>query len=91
MIDRLQKNVRIVTPRYQQILGVKFFSGDVDEAVAFMFRQAGFRVAPFGTCFARLREDERYRRAMPAADLAIADFPLGDSCFNITASLRGRI
>src|SRR6266571_1146843 len=69
----LQTNVRIVTPRYQQILGIKFFNGDVDEAVAFMFRQGGFLVAPSGTCFARLCEDESYRRAMLAADLAIAD------------------
>src|SRR5881227_4255857 len=56
-----------------QILGVRFFGGDVDEAVAFMFRQGGFLVAPSGTCFTRLRDDESYRRAMLAADLAIAD------------------
>ena len=30
-------------------------------------------MAPSGTCFARLREDETYRRAVLAADLAIAD------------------
>src|SRR6266513_557620 len=69
----LQKNVRIVTARYQQILGIKFFNDDVDKAVAFMFAQGGFLVAPSGTCFARLREDEPYRRAMLSADLAIAD------------------
>jgi N-acetylglucosaminyldiphosphoundecaprenol N-acetyl-beta-D-mannosaminyltransferase len=57
----------------QQILGVRFFSGDVDEAVASMCRHGGFLVAPSGTCFARLREDKAYRRAVLAADLAIAD------------------
>jgi Teichoic acid biosynthesis proteins len=57
----------------QQILGIRFFSSDVDEAVAWMFRNGGFLVAPSGTCFARLREDQAYRRAMLAADLAIAD------------------
>jgi N-acetylglucosaminyldiphosphoundecaprenol N-acetyl-beta-D-mannosaminyltransferase len=57
----------------QQILGIRFFSGNVDEAVASMFRNGGFLVAPSGTCFARLREDESYRRAVLAADLAIAD------------------
>jgi exopolysaccharide biosynthesis WecB/TagA/CpsF family protein len=62
-----------VTSRYQQILGIKFFNGDVDKAVAFMFAQGGFLVAPSGTCFSRLRNDEPYRRAMLAADLAIAD------------------
>jgi N-acetylglucosaminyldiphosphoundecaprenol N-acetyl-beta-D-mannosaminyltransferase len=56
-----------------QILGIRFFNGDVDEAVASMFQRGGFLVAPSGTCFARLREDEKYRRAMLAADLAIAD------------------
>jgi N-acetylglucosaminyldiphosphoundecaprenol N-acetyl-beta-D-mannosaminyltransferase len=56
-----------------QILGIRFFNGDVSEAVTSMFRHGGFIVAPSGTCFARLREDETYRRAMLAADLAIAD------------------
>ena len=57
----------------RQILGLRFFNGDVDEAVASMFRDGGFLVAPSGTCFARLREDIMYRRAVLAADLAIAD------------------
>src|SRR6266536_3013182 len=57
----------------QQILGLRFFNGDVDEAVAFMHRHGGYLVAPSGTCFARLREDGPYRRAMLSADLAIAD------------------
>ena len=62
-----------MTPRYQQILGIHFFNGDVTEAVALMSQRGGFLIAPSGTCFARLREDETYRRAMVAADLAIAD------------------
>ena len=57
----------------RQILGLRFFNGDVDGAVTSMFRRRGFLVAPSGTCFARLREDERYRRAIVAADLTIAD------------------
>jgi N-acetylglucosaminyldiphosphoundecaprenol N-acetyl-beta-D-mannosaminyltransferase len=57
----------------RQILGISFFNGDVDEAVASMDRRGGCLVAPSGTCFARLREDEMYRRAVVAADLAIAD------------------
>jgi N-acetylglucosaminyldiphosphoundecaprenol N-acetyl-beta-D-mannosaminyltransferase len=57
----------------QQILGLRFFNGDVDEAIAVMHRHGGYLVAPSGTCFARLREDEPYRRAMLSADLAIAD------------------
>jgi exopolysaccharide biosynthesis WecB/TagA/CpsF family protein len=57
----------------QQVLGLRFFNGDVNEAVAFMHRHGGYLVAPSGTCFARLREDEPYRCAMLSADLAIAD------------------
>jgi len=56
-----------------QILGIQFFNGDVDQAVALMSRDGGILVAPSGTCFARLREDEMYQRALVAADLAIAD------------------
>jgi hypothetical protein len=57
----------------RQILGLQFFNGDVDEAVASMFQDGGFLVAPSGTCCARLREDEPYRGAKLSADLAIAD------------------
>jgi exopolysaccharide biosynthesis WecB/TagA/CpsF family protein len=57
----------------QQILGIRFFDGDLDAAVAFMSCHGGFLVAPSGTCFARLLEDEPYRRAVLAADLTIAD------------------
>ena len=56
-----------------QILGIQFFNGDVDDAVQSMIRRGGFLIAPSGTCFARLREDEWYRRAVLSADLAIAD------------------
>jgi exopolysaccharide biosynthesis WecB/TagA/CpsF family protein len=56
-----------------QILGIQFFNGDVEEAVAVMLRRGGFLAAPSGTCFRRLREDVSYRRAVIAADLAIAD------------------
>lgn len=38
-----------------------------------MIQRGGFLIAPSGTCFARLCEDEIYRRAILAADLAIAD------------------
>src|SRR6266571_4551200 len=56
-----------------QILGIQFFNGDVDDAVQSMIGRGGFLIAPSGTCFARLREDEKYRRAVLAADLAIPD------------------
>jgi len=65
-------DVNLMIPT-RQILGLRFFNGDVDEAVALMSQRGGFLVAPSGTCFTRLREDETYRRAVLAADLAIAD------------------
>ena len=65
-------DVHLMIPT-RQILGLRFFNGGVDEAVAFMHRHGGYLVAPSGTCFARLREDEPYRGAILSADLAIAD------------------
>src|SRR5262245_17947921 len=56
-----------------QFLGIHFFNGNVEEAVKSMVRHGGFLIAPSGTCFARLREDEQYRRAVLAADVPIAD------------------
>src|SRR4029077_4443496 len=53
----------------QQILGIRFFDGDVEEAVAFMFQHGGFLVAPSGTCFSRLRHDTAYRKAVINADV----------------------
>ncbi len=57
----------------QQILGIRFFNGDAEEAIGFMSRQGGFMVAPSGTCFSRLRHDTAYREAVTRADLAIPD------------------
>ncbi len=61
------------TGRFQQILGIKFLDGDVDEAIDIMSRHGGFMVAPSATCFARLQRDQPYRQAITNADLAIAD------------------
>src|SRR2546421_9413064 len=38
-----------------------------------MCEHGGFLVAPSGTCFARLSQDEAYRAAMINADVAIPD------------------
>jgi UDP-N-acetyl-D-mannosaminuronic acid transferase (WecB/TagA/CpsF family) len=58
---------------FQQVLGIKFFDGDADQAVDRIFREGGFLIAPSGTCFARLRRDVVYREAVIHADLAIPD------------------
>ena len=57
----------------EQILGIKFFNGQVDCAIDFISEHGGFLVAPSGTCFARLQRDEVYRRAVINADIAIPD------------------
>jgi exopolysaccharide biosynthesis WecB/TagA/CpsF family protein len=57
----------------QQILGIRFFDGDVEAAVECMLRDGGYLVAPSGTCFTRLRRDAAYRAAVTHADLAIPD------------------
>jgi exopolysaccharide biosynthesis WecB/TagA/CpsF family protein len=58
---------------FQQILGIRFFDGDVDEAIEQMLQNGGFLVAPSATCFARLRHDAAYRGAVVCADLALPD------------------
>jgi N-acetylglucosaminyldiphosphoundecaprenol N-acetyl-beta-D-mannosaminyltransferase len=62
-----------VTPRYQQILGVRFFNGTAADAVEHISRHGGLVVAPAAPSMVNLKYDEDYRRALAAADLAIAD------------------
>ena len=57
----------------QQILGLRFFDGTVQEAVERALNGGGLVVAPSGTCFTRLTEDARYRRAVSEADLVLPD------------------
>jgi UDP-N-acetyl-D-mannosaminuronic acid transferase (WecB/TagA/CpsF family) len=57
----------------QQILGIHFFDGTAAEAVKQALDRPGLVVAPSGTCFTRLTEDVRYRRAVCEADLVLPD------------------
>lgn len=57
----------------EQVLGINFFNGEIDQVIDLMSERGGFLVAPSGTCFARLRRDQEYRTAMSRADVAIAD------------------
>jgi exopolysaccharide biosynthesis WecB/TagA/CpsF family protein len=56
-----------------QILGIRFFDGDVDAALQQASQAGGVVVVPAAPALVRLRYDEVYRRAMVAADLAIPD------------------
>jgi len=57
----------------EQILGVQFFNGTVDEAVDAMSTNGGLLVVPAAPALVKICEDEGYRRAMTSADMAIAD------------------
>jgi UDP-N-acetyl-D-mannosaminuronic acid transferase (WecB/TagA/CpsF family) len=57
----------------EQILGVNFFNGTVEEAVETMSANGGLLVVPAAPALVKLSEDEDYRRALTSADMAIAD------------------
>ena len=71
----------------EQILGISFFSGPAERAVAEMTASGGLLVAPSGTCFERFLEDEDYRRAITTADLVLPDSGLMVSLWRF---MRGR-
>jgi len=60
-------------PPTETILGIHFFNGTVDEAVDTMTRNGGLLVVPAAPALVKLQSDEGYRRALVAADMAIAD------------------
>jgi N-acetylglucosaminyldiphosphoundecaprenol N-acetyl-beta-D-mannosaminyltransferase len=60
-------------PSTEQILGVRFFNGTVDEAVGTMSNNRGLLVVPAAPALVKLQTDEAYRRALTSADMAIAD------------------
>jgi UDP-N-acetyl-D-mannosaminuronic acid transferase (WecB/TagA/CpsF family) len=59
--------------RTHRILGIDFFGGTSREAVEEITRTGGLLVAPAAPSMIALCRDEDYRRALLAADLAIAD------------------
>ena len=57
----------------EQILGIQFFNGTVDEAVETMSQNGGLLVVPAGPALVKLQNDEGYRRALTSSNMAIAD------------------
>ncbi|HXY60464.1 MAG TPA: WecB/TagA/CpsF family glycosyltransferase [Chthoniobacterales bacterium] len=57
----------------EQILGIHFFNGPVDEAVDVMSSRGGLLVVPAAPALVKVQTDENYRRALISADMAIAD------------------
>jgi UDP-N-acetyl-D-mannosaminuronic acid transferase (WecB/TagA/CpsF family) len=60
-------------PSTEQILGINFFNGTVDEAVDSLSNSGGLLVVPAAPALVKVQEDAEYRRAVTSADMAIAD------------------
>lgn len=60
-------------PRFQQILGVRFFVGDAQGAIDEVSRHGGLVVVPAAPALKNLAVDKSYREALLGADFAIAD------------------
>src|SRR5947207_1107431 len=60
-------------PRFEQILGVRFFNGSGTDALEFISRNGGYTVVPAAPALANIDRDQDYRRALVESDLAIAD------------------
>jgi N-acetylglucosaminyldiphosphoundecaprenol N-acetyl-beta-D-mannosaminyltransferase len=58
--------------RFRQILGIRFFTGDAQEALARM-KSGGLLVAPSGPALLGLSSNPQYREALLNSDLAITD------------------
>jgi len=65
-----------VPPRFQQILGVRFFVGDAEGAIEEVSRCGGLVVVPAAPALINLPVDQGYREALVGADFAIADSAL---------------
>ena len=61
------------TPRFQQILGVRFFVGDARGAINAVSQHGGLVVVPAAPALKNLAADKGYREALLGADFAIAD------------------
>ena len=62
--------------RFQQILGIRFFVGNAQEAIEEVSRNGGLVVVPAAPALKNLANDEQYRDALLGADFAIADSAL---------------
>ena len=62
-----------LAPRFQQILGVRFFVGDAQGAIDAVSKHGGLVVVPAAPALKNLAVDKSYREALLGADFAIAD------------------
>src|SRR5437588_13118042 len=57
----------------EQILGIHFFNGTVDEAVETLSANGGLLVVPAAPTLVKICDDPEYRRALISADRVIAE------------------
>src|ERR1700744_1033941 len=65
-------SVVTASAQFRQILGIRFFVGDADEAVARM-SSGGLLVVPAAPALKNIASDPGYREALQGADLVITD------------------
>src|SRR5438067_11117229 len=58
-------------PRFEQILGVRFFNGSGTDATEYISRNGGYTVVPAAPALANIHRDQDYRRALLKSDHAI--------------------
>jgi N-acetylglucosaminyldiphosphoundecaprenol N-acetyl-beta-D-mannosaminyltransferase len=75
-------------PRYQTILGIRFFVGTAQGAIKEVSQQGGLVVVPAGPALKNLAHDQPYRDALLGADFAIADSALMVLLWNMMRSER---
>ena len=77
-----------LAPRYQTILGVRFFVGTAQSAIREVSQRGGLVVVPAGPALKNLAHDRPYRDALLGADFAIADSALMVLLWNMMRSDR---
>ena len=77
-----------VAPRFQQILGVRFFVGDAQGAIEEVSQRGGLVVVPAAPALKNLAVDKGYREALLGADFAIADSSFMVLLWNLIDSNR---
>src|SRR5271155_5240224 len=75
-------------PRFQQILGVRFFVGDARGAIEEVSQRGGLVVVPAAPALKNLAVDKGYREALLGADFAIADSSFMVLLWNLIDSNR---
>lgn len=76
-----------LSPKFDQILGVRFFNGTADEAVNYISEKGGYTVVPAAPALVKLQYGLEFREAIAESDLAIPDSGLMVILWRL---LRGR-